>query len=191
MIKTPDYSKFPKICKWRGRWPDRVIGENVDPYLLRWHLIPRNSFFNIYLHKFMRSDDNRALHDHPWAWNISLILRGQYIEHMPYDRKRFAKPQISDNITLVDMRTKTKNRRAWRPIFRWGITPHRVELIKYQESFVPRWGWSLIKERPVWTIFITGRYVREWGFYCAHGWRWWKIFVSERDGSNSVGRGCD
>ena len=33
-----------------------------------------------YLHHFLRSDDDRALHDHPWA-NCSVLLEGRYLEH--------------------------------------------------------------------------------------------------------------
>jgi hypothetical protein len=62
------------------RVPDFVIGGDNDPYLLRWWVIPRNRFFNVYLHLFLRSDDDRALHDHPWA-NCSILLRGSYTEH--------------------------------------------------------------------------------------------------------------
>lgn len=36
--------------------PDIIIGENGDDYLHRWYVIPRNRFFNIYLHYFLRSD---------------------------------------------------------------------------------------------------------------------------------------
>ncbi len=63
-----------------GRGPDQIIGTAEDPYLLRWFIIPRNRWFNIYYHVFCRSDDDRALHDHPW-WNISLLLDGSYTEH--------------------------------------------------------------------------------------------------------------
>lgn len=62
------------------REPDIVIGGWENPYLIRWWLIPRNRFLNIYLHAFMRSDDDRALHDHPWA-NLSILLQGEYTEH--------------------------------------------------------------------------------------------------------------
>lgn len=62
------------------RSPDFVIGGTVDPYLRRWWLIPRNVVCNAYLHLFLRSDDDRALHDHPWV-NASMVLRGQYTEH--------------------------------------------------------------------------------------------------------------
>jgi hypothetical protein len=63
-----------------ARDPDLVIGETADPYLHRWYVIPRNRFFNVYLHEFLRSDDDRALHDHPWFW-LSFLLRGEYVEH--------------------------------------------------------------------------------------------------------------
>lgn len=62
------------------RRPDFIIGKPGDDYLRRWFVIPRNRFFNVYLHRFIRSDDDRALHDHPWV-NMSLLLIGQYVEH--------------------------------------------------------------------------------------------------------------
>jgi len=69
------------ILRWaRSRAPDFVIGGAEDPYLLRWWLIPRNRIFNVYVHLFLRSDDDRALHCHPWA-NCSVLLTGEYTEH--------------------------------------------------------------------------------------------------------------
>lgn len=62
-----------------AREPDYVIGEN---YLLRWWVLPRNEHSNVYLHEFRRSDEDRALHDHPWP-NRSVLLRGRYMEHTP------------------------------------------------------------------------------------------------------------
>ena len=54
-----------------------MIGDN---YLSRWYVIPRNKIFNIYLHKFSGSDDDRAQHDHPW-WSLSFLLKGELKEH--------------------------------------------------------------------------------------------------------------
>lgn len=90
------------------RAPDFVIGEVGDIYLRRWWIIPRNRWFNVYLHNFRRSDDDRALHDHPW-WNISIILRGSYVEEMPGSARKL--------------------RRAFRPVWRRSTAAHRVELI--------------------------------------------------------------
>lgn len=61
------------------RDPDFIIGEN---YLRRWWIIPRNFSCNVYLHEINRSDDDRAMHDHPWD-NRTVILQGGYIEHTP------------------------------------------------------------------------------------------------------------
>ena len=62
-----------------SRAPDFVIG---DDYLRRWWIVPRNPWCNVYLHQVRKSDDDRALHDHPWA-NRSLVISGGYIEHTP------------------------------------------------------------------------------------------------------------
>lgn len=78
---------------------DFAIGGRDNPYLLRWWLTPWSRLYRrvpeerrtrwqrfvvslpgIYLHWVLRSDDDRALHDHPW-WNASLLLRGSYVEH--------------------------------------------------------------------------------------------------------------
>ena len=137
------------------RPPDFTVGDKTEPYMERWHVLPRNSWFNIYLHHFLHSDEDEALHDHPYLWNISLLLRGNYLEHLPGGR--------------------VKLRRSPRLVFRWGRATHRIELIA---------------EAPVWTLFLTGPRVREWGFYCPQGWKHWREFVNARDsGPNSKGCG--
>lgn len=92
-----------------ARDPDQVIGGHEDPYLQRWHVIPRNCFFNIYLHLFLRSDDDRALHSHPWLFNFSWLLEGTYFEHLPGG--------------------KGVLREAGAKKFRWGPAFHRIELV--------------------------------------------------------------
>ncbi|WP_370179936.1 cupin domain-containing protein [Alteriqipengyuania sp.] len=65
-----------------SRAPDFVIGND---YLRRWWVIPRNPFANVYLHQIRKSDDDRALHDHPWP-NTSFLISGVYVEHTPEGR---------------------------------------------------------------------------------------------------------
>ena len=64
------------------RPPNFQVGAHdvAGAYLRRWYLVPRNPVLNVYLHHFLRSDDDRALHDHPWPW-ASWLLHGRYIEH--------------------------------------------------------------------------------------------------------------
>ena len=119
--------------------PHQIIPSADDPYLLRWYIIPRNRVLNVYLHKFMRSDDDRALHDHPW-WFISLMLRGRY-----------------DEVTEAGVRRRRAGSIAFRPA-EWR---HRVALIR---QGLPLAG--QVWEVPCWTLIVTGRNRRTWGFWC-------------------------
>ena len=136
------------------RPPDFVIGRSDAPYLRRWWLVPRNRWCNVYLHQFLRSDDDRALHDHPWAFNVSVLLSGDYIEHTPAGSCRLTRGAIK---------------------LRAGPAPHRIELIN---------------DNHVWTLFVTGPKVREWGFLCPQGLIHWRKFTAP-DAPGQVGRGCD
>lgn len=96
-----------------SRRPDFIIGGEEKPYLKRWFVIPRNPVAGAYLHQFLRDDDDRALHDHPYAFNCSVLLEGEYIEHT-IERGGI---HIRDHRKAGD----------WK--FRLGPAPHRIELI--------------------------------------------------------------
>ncbi|WP_152051975.1 hypothetical protein [Tautonia marina] len=152
------------------RDPDFYIGGKEDPYLLRWWVIPRNRFFNIYLHKFLRDDDDRALHDHPWV-SLSIILKGGYIEHTA---------------------TEVRRRYAGSIVFRRAKHAHRIELLRNHRCPVvpPGDEPAYFRLKPAWTLFVTGPRIREWGFHCPQGWRHWREFTSPVDSGN-VGKGCE
>lgn len=123
------------------REPDQRIGPG---YLDRWYLIPRNPFFNIYLHHFLHSDDDRACHDHPWI-NFSYLLSGQYVEHT------IAAGGVNHR--------KLFKAGDWK--FRRAKYAHRVELIDGQGCWTlfitgPRirhWGFHCVKGWVHWKKF--------------------------------------
>lgn len=146
------------LCRLRMRMaPSKTIGQN---YLRRWHIIPRNPLFNVYLHEFSGSDDDRALHDHPW-WSCSLILDGWYIEHVPLYKNNPAGTNVP------------KFRDTGAITFRNATAAHRIQIL----------------QRPAITLFITGPRRREWGFWCKNGWRHWRKFTDPKD-PGQIGRGC-
>lgn len=136
------FSSF--FIRWAlERRPDFIIGGVEDPYLLRWWVIPRNPIFNVYIHLFLRSDDDRALHDHPWM-NVSILLDGSYREH------------LADRVV---------ERRAGAVVFRLsGKTSHRIELHqgpcwtlfltgpRYRE-----WGFHCLRGWVPWQQFTDSR----------------------------------
>lgn len=144
------------------RAPDFVIGAAARPYLKRWFVIPRNPFLNIYVHHILRSDDDRALHDHPWA-NLTYVTRGGYLEV----------------VAAGDPRDPATHRRVPRRegaiVFRRARAAHRLEVRDHASAI---------------TLFITGPRVRDWGFWCPQGWRHWEEFVAP-GATGQIGRGCE
>ncbi|KWX20442.1 hypothetical protein AFM11_30115 [Mycolicibacterium wolinskyi] len=78
-VSTPNPGRWLEVLL--RRQPHQIIDNHGAPYLQRWYLIPRNRLCNIYLHRFVASDDPTC-HDHPWAF-ASVILRGGYTEIQP------------------------------------------------------------------------------------------------------------
>lgn len=155
------------------RRADFTIGSPLDPYMQRWWLIPRNRFCNVYLHCFLRSDDDRALHDHPWR-SLSLLLRGECVEHTidagGIHQRRW--------LCVGDVRLRS------------ATLAHRIELPRRVELSTA-WKWHEGIE-PCWTLFLTGPVERDWGFHCAErGWVPWQAFTDPATGGATTGKGCD
>lgn len=103
-------------------------------YLIRYFIF-RSRFCNIYLHRFLRSD-NDDLHDHPWHF-WTYMLQGAYTEMSPQGPTR---------------RTMKKNK------FKY-MAPTHLHSVKVDKvtPFIDR------AEAPL-TLCITGPVQREWGF---------------------------
>ena len=196
------------------RPPDVVIGEDSPegPYLLRWYLTPWRRWLqtlpdgwlqwparaarlalrllpNLYLHKFMRDDDDRANHDHP-SFALSWLLHTGYLEH------------------TIDA-GGIKHRRFHPPgslRFMGLFHAHRIELLRVAQNGVVRpveaaRCKATAAENPLptlddpaapcWSLFLFGPRLREWGFHCPdRGWVHWEEFTKPgRPGE--IGPGCD
>jgi hypothetical protein len=136
--------------------PHITIG--ID-YLERWHVIPKNRLCNVYLHKFSGSDDDRALHDHPWH-SVSFLLKG---------RLRAVTTSVICNKTIFVNTLVPK----FKPVVRHATHAHRL---------------VLVGDKPAYTLFITGPRIREWGFHCKSGWKHWTK-MSTADGKPIGGCG--
>lgn len=113
-----------------------MTGADGSPYLERWLLAERDDGGHCYLHRFVRSDEDPQLHDHPWPAD-ALILWGSYSEERRaigvnggyiVERREF---HAGDTNTLTP------------------DTFHRVDLITPE----------------VWTLFNTGPKEKSWSFW--------------------------
>jgi hypothetical protein len=140
-------------------------------YTLRWWRIKRNAFFNIYFHLVQRSDEDRALHDHPW-WNFSIVLEGGYWEHLILPGGVHQRTWYGPGAV------------RFRPS---GAFAHRLELEPDDRPMSdPE---RTCYELPVKTIFITGPVLRRWGFH--HAKRWvdayeWDQFLADEGITNRL-----
>lgn len=62
-----------KIIRW-----NEPLGNKECPYAYRW--VINLGLFSIRVHKWVASDDKRAMHDHPY-WFFTLVLFGSYDDH--------------------------------------------------------------------------------------------------------------
>ncbi|MDO8421137.1 MAG: hypothetical protein Q7S99_03150 [Parvibaculum sp.] len=137
------------------RAPDFIIGGAVNPQLNRWFVVPRNAFGNIYLHQILRSDDDTALHDHPW-FNISIVLQGFYWEYVAGEYR-------------------PKLRRAGSIVFRRATVAHRLELgdtntpcwtLFITGPRIREWGFHCPKGWRPWQEFVDARDIGAVGRGC-------------------------
>lgn len=126
----------------RRFWNWKRLSCNGDgEYMHRFYVIPRNRFFNIYLHKYYGPDDmSLGLHDHPWH-SLSFTLWGR----------------------LYELRGRVYGRGKQRHL---SISRVRVPRIKFRRAT----DIHAVEPVPgSITLFITGPKIREWGFWNAHG----------------------
>lgn len=130
----------------------RAYFSAIADYMDRW--VIATPWGTVRIHRINRSDEDRALHDHPWGF-CSLILWGSYVEVLPADHDA---ARLCDKPPVLVQGPLIQRRRGWLSIaFRRAIDAHRI-----------------IIDRPVWTFVITGRKCRQWGFHTERGWVYWR-----------------
>lgn len=128
--------------------PHQEIGPPDRPYLLRYFVIPHNSVVNVYLHKFVASDDPDALHDHPWMF-ASLCLAGRYREILPSGRAELRRPG-----TVAVRRAAARHRVELLADGRGGEHPCWTLLVTGPK--VREWGFWCRERFVPWTRFDGG-----------------------------------
>jgi hypothetical protein len=172
------------------RKPDLIIGPRDNPQTIRWHIFVWRGW-QLSLHKWLRSDDDRAPHDHK-ADNISIILNGGFFETVRafewYDPVTHDTPPGHErgwthygDGEYYRYREVTRFRWPLVPYFRKAETPHRVSL--------PSDG------KPVWSLWLRWPARRRWGYWCPKGWTDADEYNNSddyyTDGISEVGKGCD
>lgn len=150
------------MWKILSRPPDLIIGTRERPQTLRWDLFKLWGI-QFALHRWLRSDSDRALHDHS-ADNISVLLTGPYREWFSHE---WEKPYWKLRLPLI-------------PYRRQAELPHRVELHNG-----PVWTlWIRFKPRREWGFWCQNKGWVRWQDYIAERDGY------DIAGVSSIGRGC-
>lgn len=114
-----------------------IKGDNEEPYLERYMLARwgKNGEHTLFLHRFLDSDSDRGIHDHPWD-SLSFILAGGYLE------KRLIHENNEEKVITRNIKPGTFNKIKKDDFHRIVLKP---------------------KTTP-WTIFYHGPRVKHWGF---------------------------
>lgn len=78
---------YPDKYSYFGIVRDIFNQEDGSLYLRRIYLLPF-----LYLHFIAQADADRHLHNHPWSWCRSLIIRGGYLEERSRNRFFWRRP---------------------------------------------------------------------------------------------------
>ena len=128
-----------------GFLPYREISDGNVPYLERYYI---GTLFGwrFYLHRFLGSDPERGLHDHPWRKAYSLILCGYYLEE-----------------TRSGLRTVRRFNSLTGDTFHRVVHPGDHAAKVFGDCKAGRW--CADNKKPIWTLFAhTAKDVKPWGF---------------------------
>jgi hypothetical protein len=70
-----------------------ITGQGRKPLMIRYILLSTR-WFGVYLHHLLRSDYDRAFHDHPWGF-VTFLISGSYTEHRPNGQTTYSSPLFS------------------------------------------------------------------------------------------------
>lgn len=142
------YIRLLWIAMWWAPFGIRIIYDEGMPYLILGHWTTTRWFVpRLYLHYFVKSDQDHDVHNHPMN-GLSIILTGGYREHRMIDPNTYTSTR-----DLPGVWTEHKDHKPFRPFTITRDTFHRVELTHGR----------------CWTLFITGKRVgpsdgTDWGF---------------------------
>lgn len=126
---------------YSGGLPCRLIPLPNGPYLERYYLGFWWGQYR-YLHRLIRNDSERHLHDHPWWLSTSWVLTGFYWEEKAIRHNEYV---LSGGIRKV---------RWFNKITRNHV--HRIIQVRPE----------------TWTLFSHGPWAFEWGFYDTQPGEW-------------------
>lgn len=172
-----------KFLFWLTQFlPCRLIKLDSRPYLERYFV---GQLFGVtfYLHRFVSSDSERHMHNHPWGWGRALVLSGSYVEESVIDLC----PHASESGAILDRRyIRWWNRINGNHFHRisnaepgtWTLFFHGPRLnVTLAGGAVKLKGWGFLEREK----FSTGHITVFHPYQSTSGLKWWTKAPKGRD----------
>ena len=145
-IESATQMKWKSVSRIHPPRPFKVafrerLGLPSCPYVIRWRF--ETPWFSIRLHHWLAPDDDRAVHDHPWAFR-TFVLKGGYIDHSPSGDTHLRAPATA---------------------FREATHQHTV----FPD---PGGCWTVIVTGPQvrrWGFWVKGKFIRSYRYFYRYG----------------------
>jgi hypothetical protein len=131
----------------------------------------------VLLHKFVRSDADRELHDHPWSFTSLILWRG-YFEEVE-DMVKLWSSEKNDWIEVPGCEVDLTSLTGLMP-FELSHRERRWPLTVLRRKATHRHRVHLIDEKPSWSLVFTEAKNRSWGFWRNGIFIPWREFISKR-----------
>lgn len=109
-----------------------------EVYLVRWYVL-RTKWLGCFIHKFVRSDEDSALHDHPWPFLVIPLWRGYHEVNdrgtsnvLPLLGTRLRPAEYRHRVALRDGKPSWSLFFRFRKTREWGFWP-KAGFIKWNE----------------------------------------------------------
>jgi len=150
-----------------SKLPKTTITINGKPYLTRCYLFGKDrAWGNIYLHHFHSSDQGEELHNHPWAWGLSIILAGGYYEERAHNPVTWEMQPYTPLPGTGEGHIKEIGLPGT-PVYieKRDIKPGKVNIISPRDFHRV----DLKDEKNgAWSLFFAGTRTKSWGFLNRH-----------------------
>ena len=122
------------------RWAEK-LGLPECPYVIRWRF--EFPFGSIRVHHWLKPDDDRAFHDHPW-WFLTFVVKGGYTDSQPGNEDYLRAPAVRFRPALHRHTVYPASGGCWtilvtgRPLRTWGFWPTRDKFVRANKWFLSR-----------------------------------------------------
>lgn len=126
------------------RFPmNEIYGVN-GKYLTRYTILSLSKkLVRVKIHQFHRGDEDQELHNHPWRWAVSLILRGRYVEQRGVPHGLRSKSYGPGDINIITEETFHRVTLATDEVWTLFITGPEVSSWFFLDPFTKQmWPWK-------------------------------------------------